>query len=91
MFWQANAYGGTITAENSGSISGEFKGSAEGDGSSSTIVNKKDGEVGAMDGFALGDGATMTIYNEGEAGELLANALAGGTTNDGDVSMRTSG
>ena len=91
---QANAYGGTITAENSGSISGEFKGSAEGDGSSSTIVNKKDGEVGAMDGFALGDGATMTIYNEGEAGELLANALAGGTTNatnDGDVSMRTSG
>ena len=91
---QANAYGGAITAENSGTITGEFKGSAEGDGSASTIINRKDGSVGAMDGFALEDGATMTILNDGSAGELLANALAGGTTtatNDGDVFMRTSG
>ena len=87
---QANAYGGTIVAQNSGVITKEFKGSADGDRTSSTIVNKRGGEVGALDGFSLGEDATMTIINEngGTAGKLLANALVGGKTeakNDGDV------
>ena len=85
---QANAYGGTIVAQNSGVITEEFKGSADGDRTSSTIVNKRGGEVGALDGFSLGEDATMTITNEGTAGKLLANALVGGKTeakNDGDV------
>ena len=77
---QANAYGGTIVAQNSGVITKEFKGSADGDRTSSTIVNKRGGEVGALDGFSLGEDATMTIINEGTAGKLLANALVGGKT-----------
>ena len=85
---QANAHIGTIVAKNSGVITGEFKGSAEGDRTSSTIVNQKGGEVGALDGFSKGEDATMTIINEGTAGKLLANALVGGKTeakNDGNV------
>ena len=87
---QANAYVGTIVAKNSGVITGEFKGSADGDRTSSTIVNQRGGEVGALDGFSKGEDATMTIINEngGTAGKLLANALVGGKTeakNDGDV------
>ena len=87
---QANAHVGTIVAKNSGVITGEFKGSADGDRTSSTIVNQKGGEVGALDGFSKGEDATMTIINEngGTAGKLLANALVGGKTeakNDGDV------
>ena len=91
---QANAYTGTIVAKNSGVITGEFKGSAEGDRTSSTIVNQKGGEVGALDGFSLGEGATTTITNGGTAGKLLANALVGGKTeakNDGNVVSDMSG
>ena len=85
--------GATVNNENTGTIQGEFKGSAQDKGSKMTLTNHGTVED-ALDGFSLGEGATTTITNEGYANELLANALAGGATtatNDGDVSLRTSG
>ena len=85
--------GATVNNENTGIIQGEFRGSAQGEGSKMTLTNHGTVED-ALDGFSLGEGATTTLINEGYAGELLANALAGGATtatNDGDVSLRTSG
>ena len=85
--------GATVNNENTGIIQGEFKGSAQGEGSKMTLTNHGTVED-ALDGFSLGEGATTTLINEGYANELLANALAGGATtatNDGDVSLRTSG
>ena len=82
--------GGTIIGENSGIITDEMMGCADGDNSTAKMTNKRGGEVGALDGFSKGEDATMTIINEngGTAGKLLANALIGGKTeakNDGDV------
>ena len=85
--------GATVNNENTGIIQGEFRGSAQGEGSKMTLTNQGTVED-ALDGFSLGEGATTTLINEGYANELLANALAGGATtatNDGDVSLRTSG
>ncbi len=86
--------GASVTAENAGSIGGDFRSSAQDEGSSAQVKNAKDGVIdGAMNVFASG-GAQMTASNEGKANEMLANAMTGGqtsATNDGDVSLRTSG
>ena len=85
--------GATVNNENTGTVVGEFRGSAQGKGSKMTLTNQGTVED-ALDGFSVGEGATTIIINEGYADELLANALAGGATtatNDGDVSLRTSG
>ena len=79
--------GATVDNENTGTIQGEFRGSAQGEGSKMTLTNQGT-VVDALDGFSLGEGATTTIKNEGDAGKLLANALVGSKTeakNDGDV------
>ena len=71
--------GATVNNENTGTIQGEFRGSAQGEGSKMTLTNQGTVED-ALDGFSLGEGATTTITNEGTAGKLLANALVGGKT-----------
>ena len=71
--------GATVNNENTGTIQGEFRGSAQGEGSKMTLTNQGT-VVDALDGFSLGEGATTTIKNEGDAGKLLANALVGGKT-----------
>ena len=71
--------GATVNNENTGTIEGEFRGSAQGEGSKMTLTNQGT-VVDALDGFSLGEGATTTIKNEGDAGKLLANALVGGKT-----------
>ena len=71
--------GATVDNENTGIIRGEFRGSAQGEGSKMTLTNQGTVED-ALDGFSLGEGATTTITNEGTAGKLLANALVGGKT-----------
>ena len=79
--------GATVNNENTGTVVGEFRGSAQGEGSKMTLTNQ--GTVkDALDGFSAGKGATTTIKNEGDVGKLLANALVGGKTeakNDGYV------
>ena len=85
--------GATVNNENTGTVVGEFRGSAQGEGSKMTLTNQ--GTVkDALGGFSLGEGATTTITNEGTAGKLLANALVGGKTeakNDGYVIGNMSG
>ena len=71
--------GATVNNENTGTVVGEFRGSAQGEGSKMTLTNQGTVED-ALDGFSLGEGATTTITNEGTAGKLLANALVGGKT-----------
>ena len=71
--------GATVDNENTGIIRGEFRGSAQGEGSKMTLTNQGIVED-ALDGFSLGEGATTTITNEGTAGKILANALVGGKT-----------
>ncbi len=92
---QVNAInGGSVTSTNQGWIQGEYMGCADGADSTADLTNLEGGQIAALDIFARGENAQMTAKNEGSAGELLANALAGGATtatNDGDVSLRTSG
>ena len=92
---QANAInGGSVISTNQGWIQGEYMGCADGTNSRADLTNLEGGQIAALDIFARGENAQMTAKNEGSAGELLANALAGGATtatNDGDVSLRTSG
>ena len=92
---QANAInGGSVISTNQGWIQGEYMGCADGANSTADLTNLEGGQIAALDIFARGENAQMTAKNEGSAGELLANALAGGVTtatNDGDVSLRTSG
>ena len=92
---QVNAInGGSVTSTNQGWIQGEYMGCADGADSTADLTNLEGGQIAALDIFARGENAQMTAKNEGRAGELLANALAGGATtatNDGDVSLRTSG
>ena len=71
--------GATVNNENTGTVVGEFRGSAQGEGSKMTLTNQGT-VVDALDGFSAGKGATTTITNEGTAGKLLANALVGGKT-----------
>ena len=92
---QVNAInGGSVTSTNQGWIQGEYMGCADGADSTADLTNLEGGQIAALDIFARGENAQMTAKSEGSAGELLANALAGGATtatNDGDVSLRTSG
>ena len=86
--------GASVTAENAGSISGDFRSSAQGEGSSARVSNAEGGTIGGAMNIFASDGAQMTADNNGKANEMLANAMTGGQTdaaNNGDVSVRTSG
>ena len=78
---QVNAInGGSVTSTNQGWIQGEYMGCADGADSTADLTNLEGGQIAALDIFARGENAQMTAKNEGSAGELLANALAGGAT-----------